>query len=612
MQLKNLLILVLLLITVALFSQPSPSVQTWKESLSSKKATIQVYWNSFKPFAYKNQEGIPVGIEPDILLGFKDYVKVTYGVEITIEWIELPKFYDVYDMIKQGQSPASFGIAAISILESRKHEVQFSDPYLDDITIIVSNNVVPTSNSKADFIKRFDVMTGKTNINSTLESDLKMLKKQNGMSFNISYIAEGEEIVQAIDRDASYFGYVDLPNYLAALNDGLKVKRHNISPVIKDGLAIILPLKSDWNEPIQMYFGSVSFQYRKDQILEKHLGHDVLKLINQIGHQDEINSGNEIIILNKEKEIQERELNKAILKDQQQAFYRNLLIIGLLFIAIIASILFYTNTQKAKTNKVLVEQQQRIAEQQEAITKQNNSLTKSNKKLKRLNEQKNDLIGVLSHDLRTPINQIKGFAEIYKMENIGMEEGQSRLIDKIISTSDRLTTMIRKIMDVELVGANRAGLKMKRVNLSQLLKDIAISFEELAKSKKIKIVAEIDHDNLHIEADATYLIQVFENLISNAIKFSEEEKEVKLTIERNKDNIRALIKDQGPGLTNQDQKKLFRKYQKLSATPTAGEQSTGLGLSIVKKYVKLMNGKVWAESTPGEGSTFIVEFEKVT
>lgn len=100
-----------------------------------------------------------------------------------------------------------------------------------------------------------------------------------------------------------------------------------------------------------------------------------------------------------------------------------------------------------------------------------------------------------------------------------------------------------------------------------------------------------------------------ENLISNAIKFSPPQRKIQIGFQKNNGQIITAIKDQGPGLTQEDMQLLFQKYQKLSARPTGGEQSTGLGLSIVKKYVEAMKGCVWCESKSGEGAIFKVQFD---
>lgn len=119
------------------------------------------------------------------------------------------------------------------------------------------------------------------------------------------------------------------------------------------------------------------------------------------------------------------------------------------------------------------------------------------------------------------------------------------------------------------------------------------------------------HTHLHpirLKVDETYFVQAFENVLSNAIKFSPLNAKVVVTARPSNDYYQLSITDEGPGLTEDDKKRLFHKYQKLSAQPTAGEKSTGLGLSIAKKYVEAMGGKIWCESEYGKGATFFLAF----
>ena len=102
-----------------------------------------------------------------------------------------------------------------------------------------------------------------------------------------------------------------------------------------------------------------------------------------------------------------------------------------------------------------------------------------------------------------------------------------------------------------------------------------------------------------------------ENLVSNALKFSPPDKNIYIQTGFSEKGVRIKIKDEGPGLTEQDKKRLFGKFQRLSAQPTHGESSIGIGLSIVKKYTEAMGGKVWCESEQGNGAEFILEFDSV-
>lgn len=146
--------------------------------------------------------------------------------------------------------------------------------------------------------------------------------------------------------------------------------------------------------------------------------------------------------------------------------------------------------------------------------------------------------------------------------------------------------------------------------MKTILNEVAHNFSLQAKAKNISIHLVKDTNKVFVRVDRDYLAQIFQNLLSNAIKFSPKNQSIYLHIEESGKYYLSKIKDEGPGISESDQKKLFTKYQKLSAKPTDGEDSTGLGLVIVKKYVEAMGGRIWCESTLGQGATFIVELKK--
>jgi signal transduction histidine kinase len=133
-------------------------------------------------------------------------------------------------------------------------------------------------------------------------------------------------------------------------------------------------------------------------------------------------------------------------------------------------------------------------------------------------------------------------------------------------------------------------------------------FRNKAERKHIQVISEIEE--VYVMVDKNYFIQIIENLFSNALKFSEKGKTIHVRALDFEEKCRIMIQDQGPGISQRDMGELFKENKSLPAQPTGGESSNGLGLSIVKKFVNLMGGKVWCDSTVGLGSTFIVEFDK--
>jgi signal transduction histidine kinase len=142
-----------------------------------------------------------------------------------------------------------------------------------------------------------------------------------------------------------------------------------------------------------------------------------------------------------------------------------------------------------------------------------------------------------------------------------------------------------------------------------MVKRVVDSFQKEANQKSIGLSYASADVEMYIQVDPLFLTQVFENLISNALKFSNKGKRVNVSIKEENGKVQVHVKDEGPGILAAELPFLFIKFRKLSARPTSGESSIGLGLSIVKKYVELMRGKVWCESEAGKGATFVVEFE---
>lgn len=259
--------------------------------------------------------------------------------------------------------------------------------------------------------------------------------------------------------------------------------------------------------------------------------------------------------------------------------------------------------------KAEIEQQnEEILTQQQVIEAKNNLLETRYEELKELDTEKNYLIGVVAHDLQSPLNQIKGFLTILKYEKDKLPESAIQTHGMISQTVKNMSEMIRKILDLKAIESKALNIKLETYQLNDQLSEIVDAFQVVASKKSIQLkILESDTQSL-VSLDKNFAEQIFENLISNAIKFSPPQKEIWVSLENLGEKVHVHVKDQGPGIAEEEQGMLFKKFQKLSAKPTGKESSTGLGLSIVKKYVEAMDGLVWCESKEGEGADFIVEF----
>jgi signal transduction histidine kinase len=229
--------------------------------------------------------------------------------------------------------------------------------------------------------------------------------------------------------------------------------------------------------------------------------------------------------------------------------------------------------------------------------------------LSRLNEEKNEFMGIAAHDLRNPLSAIKGYSEMMiedaqALPHLELEENGRRVLE----TAARMAEMVQNLLDANRIERGEMQLHLAPADLAAAVAAVIETHRPRAAAKQQTIHWESDAGALLVSADSTVLTQVIENLVSNAVKYSPPGAKIFVRLKSQPQSVRLEVQDEGPGLSAEDQKKLFGKFARLSAKPTGGEHSTGLGLSIVKKMVEAMNGKVWCESELGRGATFIVEF----
>jgi len=266
------------------------------------------------------------------------------------------------------------------------------------------------------------------------------------------------------------------------------------------------------------------------------------------------------------------------------------------------------NKELSYINQKLIEQKREIEQNRNIILLKNEEMERINQELINLNAEKNSLIGIVSHDLRSPLANVLGMIELMRMDPDMSEEELNAIFSNLETLVKKQLQMITKILDIESLEAGKISLMQELTHINQVSNHVCKRFETIAKAKNITISFYGDQHNPQILADVNYLEQVFENLISNAIKYSTQNKKIEIKTEMTQNSVLWSIKDQGPGISEEDRSKLFGKFQRLTAKPTGGESSVGLGLFIVKRYVDAMKGKVSCESTLGEGTTFILEF----
>lgn len=570
---------------------------TWEELQKEKEGTITIYYRSTEPFLIQEVDGSLRGLEYEMMVGFKYYLWNKYGIKLNLDWQSQESFKYVFGLIKDNPNEGDFGLDIISRTPNREREVGFSNPYFPDIQVLVSDKSIPTVNSIDEFVEKFEKYKAVSVRETTYEQYLQNIKGKYDMDFEIIYKQTSNEILTGILEESGRFGYMDLPNYLIALNQNLDIKRQPILPIKGIGFCVIFKKGSDWAIPINEYLASSDYEVLRQKGIQKYLGNDVYDLIENISEGE----NEEMVLLLKEKELVDKELSEQSKQVERQSYITNMLIACVVIIMIFAFALFNRNRIKSKANQILTAHRNMIENQNELLSKRNNELLE-------LDEEKNNFINILSHDLRAPINNIIGLAGLLKMDD-NLTDKQIDTIDHIASESRRLNKMVTRILDVERIESNSTD-DFREIELTPVLQRVLNNYKQQAEDKKITLALESENGK-KVKGLEQYLFHVFENLLSNAIKFSPLGEAIWIRVESQNGQHMINFTDGGPGLTEEDQQRMFKKFQRLSAKPTAGERSTGLGLSIVAKYTELLGGKLEWESAPDQGTTFIVKLDAV-
>jgi len=228
-------------------------------------------------------------------------------------------------------------------------------------------------------------------------------------------------------------------------------------------------------------------------------------------------------------------------------------------------------------------------------------LAASNERLLNLNNEKNEFMGIAAHDLRNPLAVILGNAELMTMTQ---EAGQrDKLSKNIVAVAMRMRDLIANLLDVNAIEQGKFTSKIERCDMRALIEQSLEHNQSAAVKKQIGFRVGIS-DGLWARADRAATLQILDNLISNALKYSPPNTTVYVHALPETNFTLVNVRDEGPGIGEADQKKLFQKFTRLTARPTGGESSTGLGLAIVKKLAEAMSGSIQCFSTLGSGSTF--------
>jgi signal transduction histidine kinase/DNA-binding NarL/FixJ family response regulator len=267
------------------------------------------------------------------------------------------------------------------------------------------------------------------------------------------------------------------------------------------------------------------------------------------------------------------------------------------------NVILYQQLQDANTQL-----EDRVAQRTRALMQANRRLSSQWLRLQRANGFKNEILGTVAHDLKNPLGVILGRTEMLT-ELIGAgssKESVTAQVEHIRDAAKHLTLMVDHLISDAMADAFDITIRREPIDIAGLVSEVAGANQPLATNKQQTITVSAP-PNYVTMCDADRMREAIDNLVSNAIKYSPIGGTIAVAVSNERNNTVIRIADQGAGLSPEDLGRLFGRFQRLSAKPTAGESSTGLGLSIVKRIIDMHGGQVTAESGgPGQGSTFTV------
>ena len=257
---------------------------------------------------------------------------------------------------------------------------------------------------------------------------------------------------------------------------------------------------------------------------------------------------------------------------------------------------------EAEVYRLNVELQQRVDERTHELRKKNEALAMANADLQQLDRMKSEFVSLVSHELRAPLTNMRSALELIEGEENPLDQNGAPILAIMNEQVSRLTRMVDEVLNVSRIEAGGLNVNRAEVDVLQVADHVVDEFSARQTGHRLRR----PQGDLHplVWADRDFLYEVIANLVDNAMKYSPVDSDVTLAVAVQDGESIISVSDQGPGIFDQDRKRIFEKFHRLDSKDSKETYGYGLGLYISRRLIEAMDGRIWVESQPGEGATF--------
>lgn len=395
-----------------------------------------------------------------------------------------------------------------------------------------------------------------------------------------------------------------------------------LKSIIDTTVAIVITTDKEGNIVEFNKGAETALGYSRDEVIGKHIEmlwfdpNERRQIIETMKMTGKSYSTNDVVLKTKDNTLIDINLTISFLTDTEGNFAGT--------VGISKDITERKRLEKALHERTL-ELQELNSKLEEKVIERTQELAKANKELEKSNKLKSQFIANMSHELRTPLNSILGFSELLSTETFGtLNAKQKRYIQNIYNSGSHLLQLINNVLDIAKIESGKMELFIENFPVQSAIAEVNTVLLPLAKKKNQTIIVNLPDTSINISADKTKFKQILYNLISNAIKFTEEGgtitidtqkidcqevplfKDIDESILNDYKCLRLSVTDTGIGIKKEDYERIFNEFEQVDGSHSRKYEGSGLGLSLTKKLVEMHGGEITVQSVEGQGSTFTV------